>query len=325
MAVGLQDFLENLSEIDFKESRLLIVPNDHISPGFWAALTAFANSNNYTTANIQFGNDGQTTYSNTLGLNYALTRDDSLEPQRPNMGNTYSPIVKLDGAEVTDNATSTINSCLRSFSPQCHDHTGFKELCDVVGELHSNVWDHGESTGYSIAQKSKVPYEEDYFFEFALADCGCGFKSEMSRIGVNVEDDLEAIRWCIKEGNSTKKTDNRDEFAQRVPMDFSGAAPFGSGVDYFHSDGTENHHQGLGLYKLTKLITEYNGELCIASGGSMLTIDTAGEYSSHQIDRNWQGVAIACRFRESQLFTEKESKVPNPRLEAIMASLKKGG
>ncbi|MDO9316599.1 MAG: hypothetical protein Q7V56_00160 [Gammaproteobacteria bacterium] len=69
---------------------------------------------------------------------------------------------------------------------------------NVVGELHDNVWSHGKSTGFSMAQKFKVPYEEDYFIEFALADMGLGLRGEMIRAGKEVSSHEAAIEWCLK-------------------------------------------------------------------------------------------------------------------------------
>ena len=59
--------------------------------------------------------------------------------------------------ESTDSATQTVNGCSREH----FDGLGFDafadKLCGVVGDLHDNVWSHGKSTGFSMAQKWKMP------------------------------------------------------------------------------------------------------------------------------------------------------------------------
>lgn len=169
----------------------------------------------------------------------------------------------------------------------------------MIGEMHSNVWDHGQQTGFSMAQRTKVSLKNDYNFEFALADCGMGLKTGMERCGMSPASDQEAIEWCIQEGNTTKKSDDRDEFAQRLPEEHIGGTPFGESVHVFHSDGAENHHLGLGLAKLISLVIDYKGELCLASGNCGLYVDENGSQEYFPISRGWKGVALSCRLRAS--------------------------
>ncbi len=61
----------------------------------------------------------------------------------------------------------------------------------------------------------------------------------------------------------------------------------------FRGDG--NHHMGIGLAKLVKLVKDYSGQLWLASGNSLLTINGLGNPRFDEI-QEWNGVAISCRF-----------------------------
>jgi len=67
--------------------------------------------------------------------------------ERLNEGRNYASITALRNAEQVDNATTTINNCIRSLAGN-NDSKGISELTKVVGELHDNVWSHGKSTGF---------------------------------------------------------------------------------------------------------------------------------------------------------------------------------
>jgi len=320
MKYDLRKTILKLDEIDARETGSIIVPDGFCTAGFWALIAALAHERQYSYDDIILANDDQKTYCRALDMEGAVTGSSGESISRPNLGRTYSPLVKIDSADATDRATSTINSCLRSMCPEGREKEGFRSLCDVIGEVHSNVWDHGLRTGFSIAQKSKVPHKDDFYFEFALVDRGCGFKKEMERVGNKDVTDKSAIEWCIKEGNTTKSTTNRDEFAQRVPLDLSGISPYGINVEAYASDGDENHHQGLGLAKLVKLITSFNGELSIASGNVVFTINALGVYTFTDSNNNWDGVALSCRLLESKLLAESEE--PTQEIEFIMEALR---
>ncbi len=167
------------------------------------------------------------------------------------------------------------------------------ELCDVVGDLHDNVWAHGMATGYSMAQIWKPDSTE--YIEFGLADCGMGFRRELLRAGVgNSGSDREAIDWCLKSGNSSKNKPI-DEWAQRLPEDAMGnPAP---GV--FQQLPSGNHHQGLGLGKLVALVKRHRGKMWVSSGSATCVMDGAGKRRYFDNRVQWPGVAVACRFDTS--------------------------
>jgi len=155
------------------------------------------------------------------------------------------------------------------------------------------VWSHGKSTGFSMAQKwNKYSDASECFFEFALADCGLGFLRELKRVGLDIDNDEDSIKWCIEKGNSSKKIKGKDEWSQRLPSDLIGNPIPGIG----YALESENHHMGLGLAKLMELISNYQGQLWLASGNKTFIVDQNGKRNFKNNKQNWKGVALACRF-----------------------------
>lgn len=203
MAVnGLSEFLNT---VEIRQNGFLSIKHDFISPGYIVALAAYSRSKQIEFNNIAFHCEKTKGYVSAIGLENALGGNDSYPYERKKSGQNYSPLVLLDSSYGTDKATDTINNCIRYLFDN-PDISGFvKDLCDVVGDLHDNVWSHGKSTGFSMAQKWKKPYAtSEYCFEFALADCGLGFLGELQRVGLLFHDDEESIDWCVKKGNSSK-------------------------------------------------------------------------------------------------------------------------
>lgn len=289
--LNLKSTILQLHNIDNGQS--LNFPNDYCTPGFWVLMTALSSAKKYPLERIKFSSGDQKGYATTIGFEEHVTGV-TCPYERPNSGRNYSPLIKLSDRGSTDQATTTINNCLRDI---CEDmEVDINDLCNVIGELHDNVWSHGMATGFSAAQKHKVPYEEDYYIEFALADSGMGLKREMERAGKPVTNHQEAIHWCIQEGHSTKLRE--DSWAQRIPDDMIGGSPYGSNIETFDND---NNHQGLGLFKLTSLIKKYSATLYLVTGDCLFCIDEDGAKSYMDTANYWQGVAISCRFRASRL------------------------
>lgn len=305
MSFGLYDYLtmNPLSHVD-GSNRLLRVGNYFYAPGFWVALAAYSRANKVPLDGITFFSEAQRSYASAIKLPVALGGEDKYPYERSGEGKTYSGLVLLDSKDVTDNATSQINNCIRT---QCQDLNvdGFvKELCEVVGDLHDNVWSHGKETGFSMFQKWGQGPSSDVEFEFALADCGLGFLRELKRVGFSgVSNSSEAIAWCIEEGNSSKLLNEKtDEFSQRLPEDMMGNPMPGLGV----IRDTENHHQGLGLAKLIKLVSKYKGTLCLATGDAIFTLSRNGDKLFRAPTFDWSGVSISCRFSTSSLHPADE-------------------
>ena len=139
--------------------------------------------------------------------------------------------------------------------------------------------------------------DPDQDLEFALADCGLGFLGEMQRVGMKVSLHREAIDWCIQEGHSTKRLKPQSPWVQRMPEDVINN-PL-RGIE--ETRVSENHHMGLGLFKLTRLVKEFRGRLWLASGNAVLCLAPDSENTYSELKFPWQGVALACRFKASEI------------------------
>lgn len=286
------------------------------APGFWVVAASYARAVGLGEDSIRIGrNIGG--YANAIGfLPAACGEPDTYAHTRGNEGQNYSRLVVLESAEAVDTANSTINSCVRSLFADAPG-TYVSRLCEVIGELHDNVWSHGRAPGISMAQKWAVPRTEfrDYYFEFAVADQGIGFLRELNRIGRHEESDIEAIRWCIAEGNTTKPPSSND-WEQRVPSDVINN-PF-TGIEAT-TCGQGSHHAGLGLHKLKTLVEVAGGKLWVSSGRGSLYLQEGAPETTREIEP-WEGVSIACRFRLSKLKQIAES-ADSDRVRQIMSGL----
>lgn len=265
------------------------IDNSYLSPGFWTAYVARARARNLNLHDLAIPN-GTLGYAKAIAIEQALGQIDTYPHDRIRAGATYSPLVLLESREETDGATSEINQCIRELFGEAQYEEFVSSICELVGDLLDNVWAHGKSTGFSMAQKWR-DLPDGFFFEFAVADCGYGFLRELQRVGMTITDDRAAIEWCIQSGNSTKKR-SVDEWEQRLPADMMGN-PMGSFGRVVESD---NHHMGLGLAKLITDVEQFHGWCWLASGKAMLCISPDGQRTYTNLPIPWQGVALACRF-----------------------------
>ena len=84
-------------------------------------------------------------------------------------------------------------------------------MFDVIGELHDNVWSHGNSFGFSIAQK----YKDKIIF--AVVDTGLGFKKVLNNANIeDINSDIDAIEWCLQKGNTSTQSKIEDEIAEYI-------------------------------------------------------------------------------------------------------------
>ena len=150
-----------------------------------------------------------------------------------------------------------------------------------------------------MAQSWKVPYENDRFIEFAVVDLGIGFLSELMSSKIAINTDKDAIEWCLVEGNSSKLPPT-NEWAQQLPEDAVEKPVLDKNVDTA-SELLGNHHQGLGLHLLEKLVELCAGTLTIASGSKCMIAGESGQRHWHDLDLEWSGVAISFRVRQSKL------------------------
>lgn len=313
---NLKDFLENIAfSYDDKYKDLYLNP-DVFSPGYLCTLAAFIKLNNISKDGFDTSSDVMS-YLKTLGFHKVLWGiEDNIN--RCNSGKNYSPLTPLiDPAEVHV-ANTSINNCIR-YLVNNKKTQGIADLCKVVGELHDNVWSHGKSTGFSMAQRTKVPNTngQDHFIEFALADSGLGFLEELKRARIDISTHEDAIKWCIQEGNSSKLAIH-DFWAQRLPTDHLGSDPMmGYGTEI-----PENNHQGLGLAHLVKLIKTYSGELVLCTGDTVFFIDSEGNETYKKVRNEWKGVSISCKFKESQLINSTNTSLDDPQRKDIIDRLR---
>lgn len=268
------------------------VRGSFITPGYWVALAAYCRYKNIAYSCLNFEYEITKNYASAIALKPSLGEEDDYQYKRKNSGQNYSELVNLKDSEDTDRATEVINSCIRNLFSEQELSTFVGDLCEVVGDLHDNVWSHGKSTGFSMAQKWSNFDSTSSSFEFALADCGFGFLAELKRVGIDIKSDQEAIDWCIKEGNSSKNLKQKDEWQQRLPPDIAGNPMPGLGKPVV----SENHHMGLGLAKLLQLVHNYKGKLWLTSGEQSLIVKQNGKSEYYKNKQKWQGVVLACRF-----------------------------
>ncbi|UCQ55697.1 hypothetical protein DCF75_07645 [Edwardsiella tarda] len=304
MGLGLRDGIQRITAFHDRQNNKLHLPKDHCYPGYIAVLAAYVNHHNILETDCNLPGDG---YLNAIGLHQALWGEDRYDQERINLGTNYSLVTALQNVEAVDTATSSINSCIRQLTfPERQVYPqGVSDLTHVVGELHDNVWSHGRATGFSFAQKWAVPrtQRQEYYLEFALADCGMGFLRELRRAGIpGIDNHQDAIEWCIKEGNSSKHASLVDDWAQQLPPDNIGGSMFGASVPVVVKE-KDNNHQGLGLAHLMKLVNTYHGQLLLASGDVCLVAD-GGNVGYEELQTSWPGVAISCRFKISDLAVE---------------------
>jgi hypothetical protein len=184
--------------------------SDFCSPGYWVALIARARAEGVPFESLALTHD-QDGYLRAMHAPEVLGEKDTYPYANHKKGINYSPFVSLNNANVVDAATSAMNGCIQSLIGSELKNGFVKDLCDVVGDLHDNVWAHAESPGVSLAQKWNDPRSDrsEQIIEFALADCGRGFLRELLRVGLaqrlGIEDHQGAIAWCIAEGNSSKR------------------------------------------------------------------------------------------------------------------------
>lgn len=231
-------------------------------------------------------------YLDTIRFYKNVWNEESYNHQQ-NSGRLYCPLIELDSPIKTDTATTTINEILDNL---CGGED-INPIVEVIGELIDNVWSHGKSLGYIVAQVHR-PH-----IMFAVADTGMGFKKVLDDANVKgINNDLDAINWCIKEGHTSKGKDD-DEWVQRLPFD-SLDNPYPDNVIVKADE--DNHHEGLGLFKLVDLVQKTDGNLSILSGNGLKLINNINPFES-ELEENWQGVVIYCKLNMNNLHKLKNN------------------
>lgn len=305
--------LRNQQVIAAEHGGPLVIPNGFLSPAFIATATCLGYREQITRIEYRVPAQHQGLLE-AFQVPYVLLGVDSYAQPRINVGHRYSPMQMLETPDDVDRATTDTTNCIRQ---HVENLPGVGKLCSVIGELHDNVRAHAEGVGFSMALIWKQMGKTDVI-EFAIADAGKGFLAECRRRNIEgIETHQSAIDWCLRPRHSTKDIDY-DDFAQRLAEDAIGN-PFGEEAMPWHNG---NHHQGLGLDQLMKLVTAYQGELWIASGDATLVSNTrtrceqsVGNYVAVP---HWQGVAIACRLRISELGQNHEEEPLSDDVQSIL-------
>lgn len=225
---------------------------------------------------------GAESYVRNNGLRDAM--DGKPLAMRPSglQGKTYTRLTKLATHDDVDVCNAVTNSLIRE---QLAGHTKsvVSRLCHVVGELHDNVASHARGGGYSCVQM--YPSKARKEVQFAVADAGCGMLFNVKRRDSSITTDHDAIGWCLQEGHTTGSPS--EDWAQRLPEDAC-CSPYPESTSVRIND---NHHLGLGLGHLVRLVNETGGEAWILSGKGECTLGRKGPRFGPS-KTEWQGVAI---------------------------------
>lgn len=241
-------------------------------------------------------------FANTIGFNSKIqTNISPQQVERPKMGKNYSMIQEITDKDYIDVATGNIAQCFESFfSENVYVKSGYRsKVFKTIGELHDNVSSHSGTAGYSIAQICNDN------FEFSISDYGKGFLGELKQnlpsLGINT--DSEAIKWCLQKGNTTKGT---DEFDQYLPADFIGQSPMIGVRPSWRTDGS--HHQGFGLYLLHELALTFGGILEIASGACYYKLANDGRECYTDLEEKIAGVSVSISFNLSDVGSRVQNR-----------------
>jgi len=258
---------------------------------------------------VRFHGDSQG-YAQANGLASLLEGNYQPGDRSGQQGITYSRLNRL----LENHEVEAGNRVIADLLYEQFGSTKFtSRLAGVVGELHDNVVSHAAGAGYSCAQTYKHGGQRRV--EFAVADLGIGMLSNVKKIVPNMESDLEAIKWCLRKGNTTAR--GIDEWAQRLPDDSMGSPIPGS---VFRA-GTENHHVGLGLYQLRQLVRLFQGKLWIWSGETQILIQGGERNVLINPAGNWEGVVVELEVTVPSQSNPGGSGTLSAELEALAKSL----
>lgn len=272
-----------------------------VNPFDTAMLAAFIKKNRISKELID-PNDYVASYLDTIDF-FNLVWDEPRTNKQRTVGRSYCPLIELSSPEHTDNATTIICNILET---RCGEEA--YSVIDVIGELIDNVWSHGKALGYAVAQ---VSGDE---IKFAVVDIGKGFKNVLQEANIlGINSDIDAINWSIQKGHTSKG--QIDEWAQSLPFD-SYENPFPSVVPIKEE---ENHHEGLGLYKLVDLVQKTKGNLSILSGKGLKFINAEEELDT-ELKNNWQGVVIYCTLSIRNIKIDVQSS-GTPDIDAILKEI----
>lgn len=304
MGLDIDCAIDDTKNYFVREARHVRIPNKFIYPGYWCVFVAYGHSQKYPFDYFDIP-DALASYAQAIRFPEALDGQNTYPYKRYNEGKNYSTIahIRADGVDSNDTDVESANEMLASvIQHKLPDHTpGKADLLNVIGELHDNVCSHGAASGFSMAQY----YDGNSQLKFAVVDAGIGLLEELRLQKIQgISTHEEAIEWCIKKGNSSKKLN--DEWVQRLPSDAL-QNPYGVGIETVSKD---NHHQGLGLHHFVKLVKEFGGSLQLASGNCLFSIDNNGRESYIVLSGGWKGLAISCSLPLERLLEKRVKPIP---------------
>lgn len=140
-----------------------------------------------------------------------------------------------------------------------------KKISESIYEIFVNAQMHSETNFiYTCGQF----YPRDQKIEFTITDTGIGFRERINRrFGKNLSS-VQALKWAINDGNSTKK-------------DVSG---------------------GIGLAILKEFITKNKGKLQIVSDDGFYQYSSNGE-ATVQFNGSFPGTIVNMQFRTDDVFS----------------------
>lgn len=253
------------------------LPLSFLSPLTASGWAALARINRHPRSRLS-GDAGS--YADTVGL--LDVAGGGAARRQPMPGNSYSPLVELISHAAVEPCNAVINNLIRSQLGDFPSLAG--QACMVTGELHDNVPSHASGAGFSMAQY----YPSSSELELCVADCGRGMLRNVKHLKPQIVSHGAAIAWCVEEGHTTAR--EQDEWAQHFPEDAM-ENPYGEAVETRHTD---NHHVGLGLWKLAQISRATRGSLGIWSGDARWQIHNDSE--TLVAAPFWQGVVIALRL-----------------------------
>ncbi len=254
-----------------------------LSPVVQAVVAAAVIGGNERLRNVEFGSSDCSDYARYTGFADAVKGNPPVGDPGRLHGQTYSSLTRLATHAEVDKCNEVIGNLLYSQVPGGVTERFRHEVAKVVGELHDNVASHASGAGFSAAQIYKRKR-----LEFSIADCGRGMLRNVRSIRQEITSHADAIQWCLERGNTTWVKPS--EWAQRTPESISGV---NIGTETFVAD---NHHAGLGLWKLIQLVHTYRGSLWVWSGDSYVTVNVSRTEIRHTKNYSWDGVAIEFEF-----------------------------
>lgn len=184
---------------------------------------------------------------------------------------TYSPIEKVKTRYGLEKISTHItNIMLKNFSGLSdRDSKDLEQYLQYLFlELMNNVADHAQSNGYVMAQYYKIGKK----VQFAIADRGVGFLSNLKLKFSNISTEKDAIMKALEKGVTA------------TPARMYG----------------HEKNAGYGLYAMVEILKQTNGEFAIISNDTIVRYKN-GTYETKILPHKWNGAVISFTFYEAEV------------------------